>query len=820
MNERPKVSTDVVFVPVEDGVLIDGLARREIVRGPLAQTILPDLLRLMDGSRSIEQLIAAFPSLPPEYVRTAVSLLAEWQLVDQEDDMTVEGVNTELLSWFRRYKASLHLAGSVLPLGRGLKQASIILFQPNGTSQAESLQPLLRASGIDRVTVERSTTALGSAVTPDALVVICSNGASDVFCNEFSAFAARKRIRWLHTAFNAECGVADIGPMFNPDEDPCYRCFRLVHGISNTSCPQRPSPDMEWLWISLVAVEIIYALTIPALAVRGRTFRRFHLCDWRSDLLKYPRLPDCADCHNTSRSIESMPRTYKSGLDTAYVFEQYVGLESRLEIPISSPEHRQFVSTILPRRTKRLSVAHDRIPFTPVQLALPARSLDLLAGTGKRTCRRTFPVDDLSVLMAMVGGIRDCAGHSIKRWAATAGNLGSVELFVAVRTVHGLKPGVYFYRPDEHALSAVLKHTTLAVDDFIRHLMGQPVAPLPDILLLLTGAFHKTKLKYGAFGYKLLYLDAGCTLSQLHMIAAGMHINSKPIERWQGDVVEEHLYIAPFREQCTAVIALSRNTIEFGQSERSTNNTLYGDVRRPAHEFCGVGIDTVTEWLFNESRLDAADVELRRRPVPLEFRYPRTPSRAIRLPTPTRGGFSLGDVLAVRRTTRAFSLTPVPITNLSTMLFHATRHDTALWPHMSDAGVLLDYIILAQHVSGVPAGIYEYVPTGHQLLRVACALSRTQLRELFVQPELIDAPVIIWITGYLAAACRYSGSYGHRQLMVRAGAVGHRLWMSALGLGMTGALIAGVIPGAARRLLRIDGYLRVSMCGFCTGFDK
>jgi hypothetical protein len=53
---RPRILSDIVLAPLEDGVVIDGLARQEMIRGPVAQIILPDLIKLLDGTRTVEDL--------------------------------------------------------------------------------------------------------------------------------------------------------------------------------------------------------------------------------------------------------------------------------------------------------------------------------------------------------------------------------------------------------------------------------------------------------------------------------------------------------------------------------------------------------------------------------------------------------------------------------------------------------------------------------------------------------------------------------------------------------------------------------------------
>ena len=71
--------------------------------------------------------------------------------------------------------------------------------------------------------------------------------------------------------------------------------------------------------------------------------------------------------------------------------------------------------------------------------------------------------------------------------------------------------------------------------------------------------------------------------------------------------------------------------------------------------------------------------------------------------------------------------------------------------------------------------------------------------------------------GNLAAACASEGAFGHRRLLLQAGMAGHRIWLAALSIGLSGSLIAGLIPGVARRQLFLDGFREASLFGVAVG---
>lgn len=86
-----------------------------------------------------------------------------------------------------------------------------------------------------------------------------------------------------------------------------------------------------------------------------------------------------------------------------------------------------------------------------------------------------------------------------------------------------------------------------------------------------------------------------------------------------------------------------------------------------------------------------------------------------------------------------------------------------------------------------------------------------------MQSEFAKAPLVVWITGNLAAAAARHGGFGHRQLLMRAGMAAHRLWMAGMATGLSGCIVAGVVPGAARRQLELDGYRKASLIALAAG---
>ena len=89
------------------------------------------------------------------------------------------------------------------------------------------------------------------------------------------------------------------------------------------------------------------------------------------------------------------------------------------------------------------------------------------------------------------------------RSAPSGGALYPLELYAWVRSVDGLRPGLYHYDPYEHELDdlgpAELEHAFVQQD-----LVGSSAAGI-----LIGSVFFRSVFKYGERGYRFVLLEAG-----------------------------------------------------------------------------------------------------------------------------------------------------------------------------------------------------------------------------------------------------------------------------------------------------------------------
>ncbi len=824
---RPRFLQELVVIPDADGVLIDGCKQPQILAGEGALLLLPRLLPLMDGTRTISEIHEQLPGIPAAALHDALFQLSNWGLIEdlRTGNAEEDSLNPDTLAFFRRHISTSAYQSGVEACQDLTRREIILVDSPKGPDAIELLKSVLTKTGVSRV----KTISLAALLEHEKSYLLNSLIISLSFDNEDYDWHAKLDDHchnhdgsWLRGVLNIEKGFADLGPLFN-QVNACYRCFHALHcasqppAVGNAVCQAHGEADIQVL-ISLVAMEIIYLLNHFGPSASWRGLQRYGLPEWNPKNLRCIRIPGCSRCRPDDAQLRGRlgDRT-QTVIDTAVVFEDYIALPSRPLFSVGQEDESSEINE-LPRQTTRL-VNCPQVSLGSVSLHLEELAVDMPAKRAGPA--RPLTIDHLATILKLTAGLRDpeTGFSTVQRWAATAGNLGSVELFVIAASVQGLAPGIYFYQAADHSL-ALLQQRDAAplLSDIISRTAPHHAQGSPDALVLFTGAFHRVARKYFQFGYRLIQFDAGVGLSQLHLVAQALNIKAQTVARWPDDQIEHFLNLTRVQQQVTGVVVL-------GGRDDNPNSCFDQQARAelPASakvvgEFSEAPIERVFDMLMNENRLCERDLHSGPFEIPSELQSGPEKSRLILpLPTPDRLRSLAVGVLARRNSVRHFRNEAVSQAHIGPMLYHAYEGDLNDWPAEHAQLQPLTFLVLASRVEGFHRGVYEYVPNEHGLAFLRPAAQTEEMADLFVQPEFGYAPVVVWIAGNLAAACARHGPFGHRQLLVRAGAAANRLWMAALAMGLKGCIVAGLAPGVARLQLNLDGYRRASLIAFAGG---
>jgi SagB-type dehydrogenase family enzyme len=820
---RPHFARKFVVAPFENGLLVDGASGLQILQGKATEVLLPDLMELMDGTRTTAEIQAALTTIPPEDVQAAISMLSECGLIEDGGCETPPaGWNPETFSYLQRYVGVSPDCSNAQEAYAELQDREVLVVASSKARlQAGQLISLLRKTGVksvvpvSRTEFPRDVTTLESKpsrLTP-LIVSLAAGPDEDEWHLKLDDWCYEQHLSWLRVMTGEGGENLELGPYFDRAAGPCFRCsFPQFRPQTPSRQCQVPSPIALHLQIGMVAVEIAYLSTRISLSSRASGVRHYNGDLQLVGSSRCIFVPGCVRC----RPLPRAPQDHtEAKIDTAIVFEDYIGLLSR------GDSSTGYKNTVGGGFSRSLSVGRrlSNCPAVNLSRELPRLDspvLDMMPANGAGSIG-TLTLDNAGPLLLMSAGVRRYGIRRVKRWAATGGNLGSVEIFLIANRVEGLKPGTYFYEAADHTLTLVERHRErMPLTDFVRRLQANGNGDIPDALVIFIGAFHRVKEKYGAFGYRLTHLDAGAGISQMRLLASALKIPCHPMHRWPDDLIGDFLNLEPIDEIPTGVLPLCASS---EQPPSATTRPGLPASNRSLDQFIGLSAEEITHMVYRDGQMNESNLTLGEYAVAEELLGQPVGQKGgiVSLPVERVGGRLLDEVLAGRSSVRTFTDDPVSLVQLSTILGYAHRWDASEWRSGGCGEEALKLTVIANNVEGLEPGVYVYEPVARELIWVRGALSVEESVDLFVQSEFAAAPVTVWISANLAAACARYGSFGHRRLLIRAGAAGHRLWMASLALGMAGCLVAGVIPGAAKRHLGLDGYTNSSLLAFSAG---
>ena len=167
-------------------------------------------------------------------------------------------------------------------------------------------------------------------------------------------------------------------------------------------------------------------------------------------------------------------------------------------------------------------------------------------------------------------------------------------------------------------------------------------------------------------------------------------------------------------------------------------------------------------------------------------------SKPLILPKPDHAGrMPLEEALRTRRSVRSFGDGPVPLQDLSQLLWAAqgTTDPTGLRAAPS-AGALYPLVVyaVAGNVASLPAGLYRYDPSAHALSLVQAGDRRAELSGAALRQDWIGGAAVSLVVAALfrRTTAKY-GDRGVRYVHMEAGHVAQNIYLqaTALHLGTT-----------------------------------
>lgn len=106
------------------------------------------------------------------------------------------------------------------------------------------------------------------------------------------------------------------------------------------------------------------------------------------------------------------------------------------------------------------------------------------------------------------------------RSAPSAGALYPAEIYIAVRKVSGIEPGIYHYNVPNHEIELMIPGDP--TEKMYEVCCGQEFVHKTSIVIIMSGVLQRTKLKYGERGYRYALLDIGHLGQNIYLSCTSM----------------------------------------------------------------------------------------------------------------------------------------------------------------------------------------------------------------------------------------------------------------------------------------------------------
>ena len=185
---------------------------------------------------------------------------------------------------------------------------------------------------------------------------------------------------------------------------------------------------------------------------------------------------------------------------------------------------------------------------------------------GRRSQRRfnqahPVTVRDLGEFLFRSIGIREAIEtqeqDAIFRPYPAAGAIHEIECYIVVETCDGLKQGIYYYHPLEHALFSQSMNERYIKEFILRAAKGMgPCATKPQILIMLTSRFQKIAWKYEKIAYRSTLVSLGAMFQTMSLVATSMNLGSCIIGSGDSSLFAKVLKLHPLEESTIGEFAI------------------------------------------------------------------------------------------------------------------------------------------------------------------------------------------------------------------------------------------------------------------------
>ncbi|WP_370948436.1 hypothetical protein AB5J62_12840 [Amycolatopsis sp. cg5] len=760
-------------VPLAAGYVVEGAASRQAFSGKASVTLLPDVLRLLDGNRTYAE-IGETLGIREADVVTIVSLLYVRGLVEEGLDPEVPEEPVPL--WLARHIDASRVHRSGHKAWEELLSAKVAVVAPD--ELAAELTELLEANTITVIPVPVSRDArLGAGDVPEEATLVI--GLTDEvptpgWLYDLDRVVNERGGTWIRAAVLA--GRLELGPRF--DARIGLELARWELGaLADEDAEVTTDPAVRSTGLAILATEITNVVS--------RTGGSENLgAALRIDL----RTGETTDLAAAPGPIATFAPDGSPSHSLAITFDEMVRFP-----PKDQAAPKGHLMHYVPANTAK---QYDHKVYSPAaRLPLPPVTIADLAGLA--TAEAPVEIDRLVLAVRTAFGLQpggaDRGDLHVHRYHATGGNLGSPQAYLAIREVPGLPSGWWSYDPFAHELAA------LGPFDEKSAQWLEKAAPGAPALVISAGALSRVAAKYGPFAARVIHMDAGVSLHELGETARLVGLSARRVGNIRLGDVARMLGLDPAKDPVTEVVRID---------SASTDSVETGTVpafATPDRVHSGLDF-LVSQPIGSRDEVMAGLIR--------ELQERRTPAALGRLGGASWSPQDYAVALTNRHGGRYYGPGEIGGEELANLLRRADRAGSLGW---SESGTgRLGYLILAQRVTGLEPGFYRFDPVSG-FSQVARLPADYPVEQMVLQAEFAGAAAIGAVVGRTPQAVHELGAHGYRILLARGTAAVNEVWLGALAAGHEACGFAGLIPHALTAHGRLDLREEVPLFTFSLG---
>lgn len=410
-------------------------------------------------------------------------------------------------------------------------------------------------------------------------------------------------------------------------------------------------------------------------------------------------------------------------------------------------------------------------------LALPAPTADAAPAS----------LAALATLLWHTAGISTWRGGLALRCAPSSGGLFSTELYVAARAVDGLAPGLWHYRPDEHALVRLGDAPPAAAD------LGAP-GEIPGLgaWIIATAVLRRTGHKYRDRCYRYVLADLGHALHNLQRVVQAQGGSLHWMRGFDEALAAGVLNIDEDEQAVLGLMAWQgRQGSEADVVEADRGSWRAAPPPGPGGALGLTGaMHRATSLRRTDARTSAASAPGPARPTEAAL------SSQAAIPAAT-----LLSQIARRRSQRRFGTAPLAQDALLALLRAADAAGPVRLP--------LQLRVVASHVQGLAVGLWRWETDRLHVERAADGVGalRASARAMALDQDVVgDAAAVVVIAVGRAAlrTDRFGPLRGYRHALLAAGCAGEALYLEATARGLAVCSVGAFHDDEAAALIGAD----------------